>query len=284
MKLVAVAAIAVTIAARRRRRPGAARPPQRLSRPTTSRRLSELIADELMIQQNVRGTRTAGGGIGPPEFRTIRSEVAFIALPGEVGWMGFRRVTKVGSNLVEDELGALTTGLAGGAQDDYARARAMLADSARFNLGSPRTINLPNLPLELLHARHASRFSVRIAGKEHVRGKNTTKLVFVEECRPDDHSRRRRQPDAEHRQRLHRARPGRLWRADVITRDPSQGDFAFDARDLGGVQERPEARDAGAGADARGVFCRRQSSRVGRRRSNCAASDVGRSSRRSQVR
>ena len=55
-------------------------------------KLSELIADEVMIQQNVRGTRTAGGGIGPPEFRTIRSEVAFIALPGEVGWMGFRRV------------------------------------------------------------------------------------------------------------------------------------------------------------------------------------------------
>ena len=64
-------------------------------------KLSELIADEVMIQQNRRGERTAGGGIGPPEFRTIRSEVAFIALPGDAGWMGFRRVTKVGSNLVD---------------------------------------------------------------------------------------------------------------------------------------------------------------------------------------
>ena len=141
----------------------------------------------------------------------------------------------------------------------------MLADSARFNLGSPRTINLPNLPLELLHARHASRFSVRIAGKEHVRGKNTTKLVFVEEVAPtiiraSDGSQMRSIVSA-----FIEPATGRLWRADVITRDPSQGDFAFDAGDLGGVQERPEARDAGAGADARGVFCRRQSPRVGRR-------------------
>ncbi len=191
-------------------------------------KLSELIADELMIQQNRRGERTAGGGIGPPEFRTIRSEVAFIALPGDAGWMGFRRIIKVGSDLVEDQLGALTTGLAGGSQDDYARARAMLAESARFNLGSPRTINLPNLPLELLHARHASRFSVRIAGQEHVRGKKTTKLVFVEDVAPTiirshDGSQMRSivsafiEPDT-----------GRLWRADVITRDPSQGGFAFD--------------------------------------------------------
>ena len=192
-------------------------------------KLSELISDEVMIQQTVRGNRTAGGGIGPPEFRTIRSEVAFIALPGDAGWMGFRRVTKVGSNLVADELGALTTGLVGGSQDDYGRARAMLAESARFNLGSPRTVNLPNLPLELLHVRHASRFTVRIAGKEHVRGKNTTKLVFVENVAPTiiralDGSQMRSivsafiEPDS-----------GRLWRADVITRDPSQGDFAFDA-------------------------------------------------------
>ena len=191
-------------------------------------KLSQLIADELMIQQNVRGNRSAGGGIGPPEFRTIRAEVAFIALPGDVGWMGFRRVTKVGSTVVEDGLGPLTTGLTAGTQDDYARARAMLAESARFNLGSPRTINLPNLPLELLHPRHASRFSVRIAGKEHIRGKNTTKLVFVENVAPTiirafDGSQMRSIISA-----FIEPASGRLWRADVITRDPAQGDFAFD--------------------------------------------------------
>ena len=45
---------------------------------------------------------------------------------------------------------SLNAALSSGAKDDYAKARAMLADSARFNLGTPRTTNLPNLPLELL--------------------------------------------------------------------------------------------------------------------------------------
>ena len=54
--------------------------------------------------------------------------------------------------------------LTAGAQDDYSKARAMLADSAKYNLGTPRTTNLPNLPLELLHQRNAHRFTVRWTG------------------------------------------------------------------------------------------------------------------------
>lgn len=191
-------------------------------------KLSELIADEFMEQGNVRGDRPAGGGIGPPEFRTLKSEVAFIALPGDAGWMGFRRVLRVGSSAVDDTLGSLNSVLAGGAVDDYARARAMLTDSARFNLGTPRTINLPNLPLELLHPRHAHRFSIRLAGEDRVRGKKTIKLVLVENVTPTiirafDNSDIRSiisafvEPDT-----------GRLWRADVIARDPRPTRWTFD--------------------------------------------------------
>ena len=191
-------------------------------------RLSELISDELMVQQNVRGSRSAGGGIGAPEFRTLKSEVAFIALPGDAGWMGFRRVLKVGSDDVDDALGSLNTVLAGGAGDDYARARNMLSQSARFNLGTPRTINLPNLPLEVLHPRHAPRFSIRLAGEERVRGKRTIKLVLVENVAPtiirsfDNHDMRSIVSA------FVEAESGRLWRAEVITRDPGPTKFAFD--------------------------------------------------------
>ncbi len=176
-----------------------------------------------MIQQTVRGTRTAGGGIGPPEFRTIRSEVAFIALPGDAGWMGFRRVTKVGSNPVSDELGVADDGigrrLAGrlrqGARD-AGRQRALQPGLTTHDQSAePSARTAPPPP--------RSRFTVRIAGKEHVRGKNTTKLVFVEKVprrsfASHDGSQMRSivsafvEPDS-----------GRLWRADVITRDPSQG-------------------------------------------------------------
>jgi hypothetical protein len=190
-------------------------------------RLSELIADELMVQQNERGDGPLGG-IGPREYRTMRSEVAFIALPSDAGWMGFRKVLKVGSDDVSGSQDTLTTVLASGSRDDYFKARAMLADSARFNLGSPRTTNLPNLPLEMLHPRHARRFSVRIAGKEHVGGRNTTKLVFVETSMPTiirayDNGNMRSIVAA-----FVDEKTGQLWRADVITRDPRDERFGFD--------------------------------------------------------
>ena len=83
-----------------------------------------------------------------------------------------------------DTLGALNATLASGAARGLRQGAHMLTDSARFNLGTPRTINLPNLPLELLQAQHAGRFSVRIAGSERIRGQRTTKLVFVENVSP----------------------------------------------------------------------------------------------------
>ena len=191
-------------------------------------KLSQLIADEVMVQQNVRGNSSAGGGIGPPEYRTIKSEVAFIALPGDAGWMGFRRVIKVGRDAVEDTFGSLNAVLASGTVDDYSKARSMLADSARFNLGTPRTINLPNLPLEVLHPRHAKRFSIRLAGEDRVRGRRTIKLVLVENVSPTiiratDNGDMRSIVSA-----FIEPRTGKLWRADVVARDPRDSRWAFD--------------------------------------------------------
>jgi hypothetical protein len=118
--------------------------------------------------------------------------------------------------------------LVSGQADDYAKARSTLRESARFNLGAPRTINLPNLPLEILRRQHANRFSVRIAGTERINGHRTTKLVLVENVSPTiiqefvGHDMRSIvsafvEPDT-----------GRLWRADVIIRDPRPTVVEFD--------------------------------------------------------
>ena len=180
-------------------------------------RLSELIADELLVQENKRGPRPTGGS-GPRQYRTISAEVAFIALPGGAGWLGFRRVTKVGGKPVTNDFVPLNTALAAGAQDDYSKGRAMLADSARYNLGTPRTTNLPNLPLELLHQRNAHRFTVRVDGQQHVRGQRTTRLIFVEMVSPTI-IRSQSGADMQSTVTAFIEPDGRLWRADVITVD-----------------------------------------------------------------
>lgn len=192
--------------------------------------LSELIADESMRQETAPAQVRISGvdSDGVREQRTLASEVAFIALPANAGWMGFRRVMKVGRDQVEDGTGSLKDVLSSGARTDYAKAKEMLADSARFNLGSPRTTNLPNLPLEMLHPRHAKRFSVRVAGNDRVRGVRTSRLVFVETFSPTII----KATDGGDMRSIITAwvepANGRLWRADVVTRDTRPNVAPFD--------------------------------------------------------
>lgn len=191
-------------------------------------KLSELIADEQLTQHDVP-EREGRPGADSFAKRTLRSEVAFIALPADAGWLGFRRVLRVDDRSVDDGPGSLKDVLTIGPQSEYARAREMLADSARYNLGEARTTNLANLPLELLHPRNARRFSVRIAGKEKIGGKNTTLLVFVETVAPTIIT----ATDGGNMRSIVRAwvetANGRLWKAEVITRDPRDHALPFDA-------------------------------------------------------
>ena len=64
------------------------------------------------------------------------------------------------------------------------RRRLLLQESARHNLGSPRTTNLPNLPLEFLHPRNRHRLHQRIDADEKIRGIETTLLVLQEHSTP----------------------------------------------------------------------------------------------------
>jgi hypothetical protein len=194
--------------------------------------LSAVVANEEMSQRTeVRGWVTN---------RRIQSEVAFVALPGAAGWLGFRRVVKVNGKAIEDLGVPLAQLLIEGASDDFDQARLLLADSAAHNLGAPRTINLPNLPLELLHPRHRHRFMQEVFGREKVRGTQTIILRFEEISTPTIIQQGEAgdmktevlawiEPDT-----------GRLLRARVRTRDSRLGTLPFAAEIR--VEFRQDAR------------------------------------------
>jgi hypothetical protein len=150
-------------------------------------RLSSLIADETMRQE----VRQATNRQQPSEIsrsarsirlqRTIQSEVAFVALPDPAGWLGFRHVMAVNGKPVAVEGDSLMTTLT---RRGYDAARELLKASAQHNLGLPRTTNLPNLPLEFLHPRNRRRFLSRAGGRERLRGRETTGVVFLERVTP----------------------------------------------------------------------------------------------------
>jgi hypothetical protein len=178
-------------------------------------KLSELIADEQMSQEvryPVAGPRRGDPGVGFFVQR-LGSEVAFIALPGDAGWLGFRHVKTVDGRPV-DEVSSLTTALSGTNLDP---ARALLEASAAHNLGLRRNTNLPNLPLEFLHRRNRRRLVAHLDGSERVRGVNTIRVVFKERARPT----LVKHPNGSDQPSVARAwidpRNGRLLRAEVIT-------------------------------------------------------------------
>lgn len=183
--------------------------------------LSTLVADEEMTQRMQQNRWVTN--------RRLHSEVAFVALPANAGWLGFRRVVKVNAKPVKDRGVPLARLLAEGAGDDFERARMLLADSAVHNLGSPRTINLPNLPLELLHPRNRHRFTLELFGNEKIRGTQTALLRLDEIARPTIIQ----QPGAGDMKTVVWAwvepASGRLLRAQVVTRDIRIGVPGFDA-------------------------------------------------------
>jgi len=188
--------------------------------------LSTLVAEELMIQRDAPGRGAAVNAAPDTKHRRLISDVAFIGLPGDAGWLGFRRVFNVNGRTIADAGPPLAVLLTDGASDDYDQARLLLQESARHNLGSPRTTNLPNLPLEFLHPRNRHRLHQRIDGVEKIRGSETTLLVLQEHSTPAIIQR----PEGGDMQSLVRAwvetRTGRLIRGEVLTRDARLGVLA----------------------------------------------------------
>ena len=191
--------------------------------------LSELVAEELLIQRDGPGKEAAVNAAPDTKNRRLISEVAFISLPGGAGWLGFRRATNLNGKDLPDAGPPLSVLLTDEDKDDYDQARLLIAESARLNLGLPRTTNLPNLPLEFLHPRNRRRFSHRDDGTEKIRGLATTRLVFTETSSPTMIQR----PEGGDMNSTVTAwvetATGRLIRAQVKTRDARIGVRPFDA-------------------------------------------------------
>jgi len=183
--------------------------------------LGRLVADERLVQEvGGSASRRASGVNAIKMTQDIRSDVAFIELPGGNGWLGFRDVRTVNGRQVRAAGPSLAELLLKGNADDYQQARALLLASARHNLGDPRTTNLPTLPLELLHHRHRWRYDARIEGNDRVEGRRTTMVVLTERSTP---SLIRRGDGGDLMTRVVgwiEPDSGQLWRAEVRLEDP----------------------------------------------------------------
>ena len=67
------------------------------------------------------------------------------------------------------------------------KAKAIATASARYNLGLPRTVNVPTAPLDIIHPIHRTPMRYELLGEETVRGTRTT---CTDRRSPKSHARR----------------------------------------------------------------------------------------------
>lgn len=187
--------------------------------------LSVLAVDEHMVQ---RDQSMAAFSTGRARVRTITAEVAFAPLPGGAGWLGFRRVLTVNRAAIKDPGPSLADLANDPSPDDVDQAFLLAAESTRHNMGAIR-INLPLVPLEMLHARNRARFTARVDGPEKEGGVATLRLVFEETERPTLIMREGGGDMPSHLTAWVEPVSGRLRRARVVSHDERPGSAGPDA-------------------------------------------------------
>ena len=133
--------------------------------------LSSVVAEERFEQ---RVTRT---------MKVLESDIAFMRLPGGLEWLGFRDVRKVNFKAV-NQSGPSISGVLTSSDGDIRKAQAIAQESARHNLGLPRTINVPTAPLEIIHPRNRAAHAYALDGADRVRGVSVSIVSFNETARP----------------------------------------------------------------------------------------------------
>jgi hypothetical protein len=177
--------------------------------------LSSVVADEELIQE------TDGRLMSSKRTRRLSSEVAFVRLPGNLEWLGFRSVRSVNGKplLATKRLAEL---LANSSADAIAQASMLVNDSAKYNLGNPRTTNMPNLPLVLLSRHYRHRYETKHEGRSRMRG-HATDTVGLTEIGGEPIVYNDGRQMQSHVRAWVDATSGALWRAEVELKVP--GDY-----------------------------------------------------------
>jgi hypothetical protein len=139
--------------------------------------LSAVTAEETYSQAEYRG---AGSALPSFKQRTLESDIAFLRLPGDAEWLGVRDVRKVDGRPVPGSAPRLPDLLKAAGADALAQAKAIVIASSKHNLGEPRTINMPTVPLELMHPRNHPRLIFKLGSFENVERVRTIRLEFEE--------------------------------------------------------------------------------------------------------
>jgi hypothetical protein len=117
--------------------------------------------------------------------RNTRAGVFFVTLPGPLPWASFRDVWQVDGTTIADRGDRLARLFHEQPATARERARAILEESARYNLGPVRRpLNIPTLALLFLERENQARFAFELGGRQKLQGAEVVELAFRERGKP----------------------------------------------------------------------------------------------------
>jgi hypothetical protein len=159
-----------------------------------ARSFGSVVAEERYEQtiRRVPGSNTTSvqrGNTGPIQT-TLVSDFLLVQIPGE-GWLPFRDVFERDGEQVRDREERLAKIFLSGSRTSLDQARAVMDESARYNIGNvQRNINVPTLVLTLLTDDHRGRFSYKVGKVDDdgtvVEFRETTRPTFVRTTNDND--------------------------------------------------------------------------------------------------
>jgi len=145
-----------------------------------------IVAEERYEQEY----RFRNGSSWQAEHRHLLSEIVLVRTPEDEArrgypWVQFRDVIEVDGKPLPDHRGRLERLFKDVSGSSYSRARALIQESARFNIGPlVREMNVPSFALFFLHPRNRSRFRFELKGEETIEGSRAAVVTYRERERP----------------------------------------------------------------------------------------------------
>jgi VWFA-related protein len=136
------------------------------------REYSALVAEENYVQ-SMRTVR-----------RQLRSDLLLVKLPNTDNWTLFRDVFEVDGFTVRDRQDRLKRLFLDPSVAAQAQLKAIKDESARYNIGLERNINLPLFLLKYLRPENLSRLRFKLSGKQDVAGVEVWRIEYEEQARP----------------------------------------------------------------------------------------------------
>jgi hypothetical protein len=146
--------------------------------------LSSLVAEEDYLQLMDVASPLGGAAARSLTRRRLRSDFLLAKAPGRAGWVPFRDVFEVDGKPVRDRDERLMRLFVDSPAAAWDQANRILMESARYNIGVSRTINVPTLALLFLRDEYRGHFEFSDGGDSSVDGVAVRTLRYREIITP----------------------------------------------------------------------------------------------------